>query len=338
MVRAVLVPEPGKLVLAEKAVPIIRESTEVLVRVKAGGICGTDLHIFHGTSPVATYPRVIGHEFVGEVVARGRGVTRVREGDHVVVEPIFFCGKCYPCSIGRPNVCENLEVMGVHRDGGFQEYVVVPERNVYPFSKDISWEEAVLMEPFTIALQVADRGNIASSDTVFIIGAGPIGLCILAYLKYLGAQCGISDIIPKRLERAKNLGADFVVHSGEENLEREVLRHFPGGAHVVIDASGLPETFAQAVQLASRAGRVVVLGFHTAPSPIPQASITLRELTIVGSRLQAHKFPQVVALFEERKLQPGKLVSHVFSFERVHEAFALLEHYPEETCKVLLSF
>lgn len=336
--RAVLVPEPGKLLLVERDVPCITARTDVLVRVRAGGICGTDLHIFHGTSPVATYPRVIGHEFVGEVVARGEGVTRVREGDRVVVEPIFFCGTCYPCSIGRPNVCERLEVMGVHRDGGFQEYVVVPERNVHPFSKDIPWEEAALMEPFTIVLQVVDRGKITASDKVFIIGAGPIGLCLLVYLKYLGACCGISDVLPERLERARTLGADFVVHAREDNLEEDVFRYFPGGAHVVIDAVGLPETFAQAVRLASRAGRVVVLGFHTVPSPIPQAPITLRELTIVGSRLQAHKFPQVVRLFEERKLHPERLVSHVFPCEKVHEAFALLEEHPETTCKVLLTF
>ncbi|MCX7730615.1 MAG: alcohol dehydrogenase catalytic domain-containing protein, partial [Candidatus Caldatribacterium sp.] len=174
--RAVLVPEPGKLTLVEREVPCALGNTDVLVRVRVGGICGTDLHIFHGTSPVATYPRVIGHEFVGEVVGRGRGVTSVQDGDHVVVEPILFCGVCYPCSVGRPNVCERLEVFGVHRDGGFQEYVVVPERNVHPFSKDIPWEEAVLMEPFTIALQVAERGSITREDKVLIIGAGPIGL------------------------------------------------------------------------------------------------------------------------------------------------------------------
>lgn len=311
---------------------------EVLVRVRAGGICGTDLHILHGTSPVATYPRVPGHEFVGEVVERGKGVTRVREGDHVVVEPIRFCGICYPCSIGRPNVCERLEVLGVHQDGGFQEYVVVPEHNVYPFSKDIPWEEAALMEPFTIALQVADRGSITPADSVFIMGAGPIGLCILMYLKSLGVRCGVSDVVPERLKRAEVLGADFVVDVGKTPLQEEVFHHFPGGAHVVVDAAGLPGTFAEALQLVSRAGRVVVLGFHPEPSMISQASITLRELTIVGSRLQAHKFPEVVALFEERKLRPGELVSHVFPVERVHEAFALLERHPEKTCKVLLTF
>lgn len=334
--QAVLVPEPGKLVLVERDIPRVEKGNEVLLRVRAGGICGTDLHILHGTSPVATYPRVIGHEFVGEVVACGEEVTKVRVGDHVVVEPIIFCGKCYPCSIGRPNVCEKLEVFGVHRDGGFQEYIVVPEQNVHPFSRDIPWEEAVLMEPFTIALQVAERGNITPSDSVLIMGAGPIGLCILLYLKHLGARCGVSDVVPERLKRAEALGADFVVNAKEMDLKEELLRHFPGGAHVVIDAVGLPETFAKAVQLASRAGRIVVLGFHTLPSPIPQAPVTLRELTIVGSRLQAYKFPQVVALFEKQELHPERLVSHVFPLERVHEAFALLEHHPEKTCKVVL--
>lgn len=124
--KAVVVPRPGVLTVEEREVPRLEREDGVLVRVRAGGICGSDLHIYHGTSPVATYPRVIGHEFVGEVVEIGRKVTRVKRGDRVVVEPIMYCGQCYPCRTGRPNVCEHLEVLGVHRDGGFQEYVVVP--------------------------------------------------------------------------------------------------------------------------------------------------------------------------------------------------------------------
>ncbi len=335
--KAVVVPQPGVLTVEEREVPRLEQEDGVLVRVRAGGICGSDLHIYHGTSPVATYPRVIGHEFVGEVVEIGRKVTGVKRGDRVAVEPIMYCGQCYPCRIGRPNVCERLEVLGVHRDGGFQEYVVVPERNLHPFSGDIPWEEAALIEPFTIAAQVADRGMVQKGDRVLILGAGPIGLCILAYLSLLGALCGVADIISERLELARELGAVFVVNTKASSLEDEVLRHFPEGAGVVIDAVGLPETFEWAVQLVSRAGRVVVLGFHTTPSAIPQALVTLRELTIVGSRLQAYKFPRVVELFEKKRLQPRKLISHVFPLSEVHKAFELLEHHPEATCKIVLT-
>jgi 2-desacetyl-2-hydroxyethyl bacteriochlorophyllide A dehydrogenase len=335
--KAVVVPRPGVLTVEEREVPHPGQEDEVLVRVRAGGICGTDLHIYHGTSPVATYPRVIGHEFVGEVVEIGWRVTRVKRGDRVAVEPIMSCGQCYPCRTGRPNVCERLEVLGVHRDGGFQEYVVVPERNLHPFSGNLSWEEAALIEPFTIAAQVADRGMVQEGDRVLILGAGPIGLCILVYLSFLGALCGVADIIPERLERARELGAVFVVDMKASSPEDAVLHYFPEGASVVIDAVGLPETFERAVQLVSRAGRVVVLGFHTTPSAIPQALVTLRELTIVGSRLQARKFPRVVELFEKKRLHPRKLISHVFPLSEVHRAFALLEHHPEATCKVVLT-
>ncbi|MCS7234249.1 MAG: zinc-binding alcohol dehydrogenase family protein [Synergistetes bacterium] len=335
--KSIVVLRPGSLTIEDRYIPRIEREDEVLIKVKSAGICGSDLHIYHGRSPVATYPRVIGHEVVGEVVEKGKSVTKVKEGDSVVVEPIFYCGECYACRMRRPNVCERLEVFGVHRDGGFQEYIVLPERNVYVFSRELDWNEAVLIEPFTIAAEVKGRGMIRKGDNVFIIGAGPIGLCLLQYLKLFDVNCGICDLIKTRLKLAEDIGADFVIDSKHYEIE-EVLKYFSKGANVVIDAVGLPETFEKAVKIASPAGRVIVLGFDNRPSMISQVSITLKGLTILGSRLQAYKFSKVIELFNSGRLRPKRLITHVFSFKEVLEAFNLIENYPEKVCKVVLNF
>ena len=156
----VLIPEPKKLEVADLPKPQITQPDEVLVRVLAGGICGSDLHIYHGTNPLATYPRVIGHEFGGVVEEVGSAVSPERIGQRVAVDPVVACGQCYACKIGRHNVCSTLEVMGVHRDGGFAEYVVVPEKNLYTFSKEVDDTMLALVEPYSIGMQINARGQI----------------------------------------------------------------------------------------------------------------------------------------------------------------------------------
>jgi L-gulonate 5-dehydrogenase len=337
--KAIMVTEPGKISIIEKNMPSIQSKDEVLVKIKAVGICGSDMHIYHGTNPMAIYPRVIGHEFVGEVVEIGVNVSRVKIGDRVTVEPILYCGECYACRTGRQNVCEKLEVMGVHRDGGFQEYVVVPEKNAHKFDEHISWEEAVMIEPFTIAAQSTWRGDVRTGDYVFIMGAGPIGLCVLQYAKHKGAICMISDLDVDRLEIAKKLGADYILNAGQVDVVQEVMKITKGmGANVTLDAVCITKTFEQAVEVTSVAGRIVVLGFGTQPSQIPQLPITKKELTIAGSRLQANKFPEVVELFNKKALNPKALISHIFRFDEIEEAIKLIEMQQEKTCKVVLKF
>ncbi len=337
--KAIQVKEPGKLSIIEKDMPKIKSQNEVIIKVKAAGICGSDMHIYHGTSPVATYPRVIGHEFVGEVAEIGNDVKNVEVGDRVVVEPILYCGKCYACKAGRPNVCEGLEVMGVHTDGGFQEYIAVPEDKAHKFNKELDWKEAVLIEPFTIAAQATSRGDVREGDYVFIIGAGPIGLSVLQYAKYRGATCIVSDIDNEKLETAKKHGADYIVNSIEDDVAKKVYEITNGmGANVTIDAACLIQTFEQAVNVTSAAGRIVVMGFIDKPSSIPQLPITKKEITISGSRLQSNKFPEVVKLFNENKLNPSALVSHVFNFTEINKAIELIENPEEKTSKVILEF
>lgn len=176
--KAVCIPKANTIELLDVQEPTIEQENEVKVKIKRVGICGSDMHIYHGTNPLATYPRIVGHEVTGEIVETGKDVTRVTVGDHVVIEPITNCGECYACKNGRPNVCKEVSVFGVHEDGGMRELVTIPEKQVHQVDSEIEWDEAVMAEPYTIGAQATWRGNVKEGQTVFIQGAGPIRIKI----------------------------------------------------------------------------------------------------------------------------------------------------------------
>lgn len=312
---------------------------EVLVRVRRAGICGSDVHILHGSNPFARYPRVIGHEFAGEIAAVGPGVSGFAEGDRVVVDPVVSCGTCYACRVGRPNVCANLEVFGVHRDGGFRDLVPVPARNLVKVSPELPVEIAALAEPFSIAANVLSRTGCGPEDTVLIYGAGTVGLTVLQVAKLKGARCLISDIDAARLERARSFGADVTIDPRRMPVPEAVAGEMGGlGPSVVIDGAGVPALLAEACRVASPAGRIGLLGFSPEPSPVSQQEIVKKELTLVGSRLNRHLLPEVVQWLESGRLQPAAMITQTFDAEDARSAFELVENHPERTVKVQLAF
>jgi L-gulonate 5-dehydrogenase len=195
---SIIVREPGSLEVRSANVPEPK-ADEVVVKVRRAGICGSDVHILHGSNPFAVYPRVIGHEFAGEVFSLGSEVSAIRLGDHVVIDPVLSCGNCYPCRIGRSNVCANLQVMGVHRDGGFRDYVAVPASAIISVPSDMPFSLAALAEPFSIAANVLSRTGCGRDDTVLIYGAGTVGVTVLQVAKLHGARCIVAEIEQTRL-------------------------------------------------------------------------------------------------------------------------------------------
>lgn len=207
--KSVVIREPNNLVIEQRPLPV-PAAGEVRVKVKLAGICGSDSHIYRGHNPFAKYPRVIGHEFFGIIDAVGDGVDKKRIGDRVSVDPVISCGECYPCSIGKPNVCTSLVVLGVHRDGGFSQYATVPAKNAFTIPDAISDKHAVMIEPFTIAANVTGQAAPRENDVALIYGAGPMGLTTVQALKgvYNVKQIIVADRIDERLAMAKNCGAD----------------------------------------------------------------------------------------------------------------------------------
>ena len=335
----IVVSSPGHLELYA-ATPVPSPAFgEVVIRVERAGICGSDLHILHGSNPFARYPRVIGHEFAGHVVAVGAHVTGLAEGDRVVVDPVLACGHCHPCRIGRPNVCGNLEVLGVHRDGGFCDHVAVPAANCVKLPAGLSVELAALAEPFAVAANVLSRTGIAASDSVLIYGAGTVGLTVLQVAKLHGARCIVSDPDTRRLARAAEFGADLIVDPRQTSVIDAVRDENEGlGPTVVIDGAGIPALLEEACRVVSPAGRVGVLGFSPAPCNVSQQEIVKKELTLVGSRLNCRFIPQVVQWLAEGKLNPAGMITQTFAAKDARAAFDLIERDPASTIKVHLDF
>ncbi|MBN8889934.1 MAG: alcohol dehydrogenase [Rhodospirillales bacterium 70-18] len=336
---AISVEAPKALRILPSATPEAPAPGEVLLRVQRAGICGSDLHILHGSNPFARYPRVIGHEFAGVIEAVGPGVTRFAAGQRVVVDPVVSCGRCYACRVGRSNVCANLQVFGVHRDGGFRSRLAVPEANCIAVPDGLPIEIAALAEPFSIAANVLSRTGIAATDTVLVYGAGTVGLTVLQVARLHGARVLVADPDAARLERALGFGADRVIQSGRESVPDGVAAENDGfGPSLVIDGAGVPALLAEACRVASPAGRIGLLGFSDAPCPVSQQEIVRKELTLAGSRLNRRLLPQVMDWLATGRLRPAPMITQTFAAEDAAAAFALIETDPGRTVKVQLDF
>jgi len=333
-----LTEKPKSLVMMSEKDPCITKPNEVLVKVKAAGICGSDMHIYHGTSPVATYPRVMGHEIAGLVAETGKDVSRVKPGDHVIVDQILACGECYPCSIKRPNVCSNLKVRGVHVDGGYREYLTVDENALYVLPKDLPFTDAVMIEPMSIAFQVSSRAAITKDDTVFILGAGALGKSLIRAILLTGATVIAADVSDKRLEEAAELGVKYCINSQKENLSEKLREYTKWGPSVSIDAAGFAESLPLLVDLTSNAGRVITTGFLDKQSEVQMFKITAKELDIRGSRLQKGKFEEVIAAYNCGKITLKGSVSHVMPFSEAVQVFELIASGKEDVKKAVLFF
>ncbi|MBA0168779.1 Zn-dependent oxidoreductase [Pectobacterium sp. CFBP8739] len=336
--KSIVIQQPNTLVIEERSIPQ-PAAGEVRVKVKLAGICGSDSHIYRGHNPFAKYPRVIGHEFFGVIEAVGEGVDTSRLGERVSVDPVVSCGHCYPCSIGKPNVCTSLVVLGVHRDGGFSEYAAVPAKNAHTIPDEIPDELAVMVEPFTISANVTAQVKPTEQDVALIYGAGPMGLTSVQVLKgvFNVKEVIVVDRIPERLDMALRSGADRVINNASLSLkdELEALNIKPT---LIVDAACHPSILQEAITIASPAARIAIMGFSSEPCQVSQQGITSKELSIFSSRLNANKFPIVIAWLKEKRIDPEKLITHRFDYQEVVQAIEVFEKDQKRCCKVLLKF
>ena len=338
--KGVQIVEPNKLQIVDLEKPQIDKENNVLVRMVAAGICGSDVGIYHGTNAAATYPRIIGHENVGIVEEIGEGVTRVKVGDRVIIDQVTACGHCYACRKGRPNVCGNLKVRGVHIDGGYREYMAVPDRDCYLVPEILSDEEAVMIEPTTIAVQCCSRAQLESEDTVMIIGSGALGSSILRIVKLYNPKAIIvTDIDDAKLEEAKKNSATYTINSLKEDVPTKAQELTDGyGPTVTIDAACVKGSLLTALQATGNAGRVITMGFSVAPTEVNQFVITSKELDVRGSRLQNRKFQDVIDLVNEGKVDLRGSISHTWNFEDAQAAFDFVDSHDPSYRKGVLTF
>jgi 2-desacetyl-2-hydroxyethyl bacteriochlorophyllide A dehydrogenase len=291
---------------------------EVVVKVGACGMCGTDLHIADGEFPPAPYPLVPGHEFAGEVVAVGEGVRSLREGARVAVDPSLFCGECEFCRIQRGNLCANWNAIGDTVDGAFAEYVRVPAANAYELPEALSYREAALIEPLACAVHGMDRLAPRVGDSFLITGAGTMGLLLLALTRRGGAaRVTMVDINPAKLERARALGADRTAESVAEALAHEEL-----GFDCVIDATGVAPVIEAGFGATRRGGKLMVFGVAPEEARISLSPFRIYndEVTVIGSMAVLFTFQPAMALLASGVLKPEMLLTHAFALDDFGEA------------------
>lgn len=314
---------------------------DVLLRVRAASICGTDLHIYKWdkwAEKRISPPLIFGHEFCGDVVECGSAVTMVKRGAFVSVEGHIPDGTCYQCRTGSAHNCENVKIIGIDRAGCFAEYVAVPETNVYAMDPAIPAEIAAIQDPFGNAVHTALSGPIAG-QSVAIIGCGPIGCCAIAISRACGARfIASTDVKPFRLELARKMGADRVVDSSREDAVA-VVREATGGvgADVVLEMSGHPDAVRQAFKMLRRGGRISLLGIPSQPVALDLAEdVIFKGATVLGinGRRIWETWYQAEALLKSGRVDLSPLITHALPLERIEDGMALLDR--GEAAKIIL--
>jgi 2-desacetyl-2-hydroxyethyl bacteriochlorophyllide A dehydrogenase len=282
---------PGSMEFASVQAPTITPD-QVLVEIKASGICGTDHSLYHWSEAIASaykiaFPRIFGHEFSGVIAEIGSQVKGLNKGDRVAVNPILYCGRCIYCAEGVINVCDNRPFLGTDYDGGFAKYVAVRAQNIVKLPDSVSFKAGALLEPLCVALHAVDRVRPRIGEVVVVMGAGAIGLLIVMVLKHLGVKrifvTGL-NVDKERLEFAKSLGAD-AINVEEKDGTKTVMELTGGrGAEVVFDAAGSAMAVQQAVKMVPKRGRIGVTGLPPKPSEIMMTDISLKEISLIGNR------------------------------------------------------
>ncbi|MDQ7949204.1 MAG: zinc-binding alcohol dehydrogenase family protein [Pedobacter sp.] len=319
--KSLICTTPGQFDYAEAAQPTL-VSGQAIIKIKRIGICGTDLHAYEGTQPYFSYPRILGHELSGELVAIN-DQTSFKIGEAVTFIPYFNCGNCIACRSNKPNCCVKMQVCGVHVDGGMREYLSVPEWTLL-HGDGLSYDELALVEPLAIGAHGVRRADVQPGEFVLVIGAGPIGLGTMEFARIAGAQVIALDINDSRLAFCQsNLQVQHTINAGTENVS-ERLAQITGGdmPTVVIDATGSQKAINNAFQYMAHGARFVLIGLQKGDISFSHPEFHKREGTLMSSR-NATKvdFEHVISAMKAGLVSPTNYITHQVSFEHVAEQF-----------------
>lgn len=330
----VVLEEPRVVRIASAATPSPGPQ-DALVRLRSAGICGSDLAAYRGVSPMVSYPRVLGHELVVDVVRCDARPHLV--GRRAVVDPMVRCGHCRACRAGRSNCCVHLQVMGVHIDGGMQHETVIGHDRLYPVPDDMPDDLAVLAEPLTIAYHAVERSAIRAGEIAVVFGAGAIGLLIARVLiGARGCHAIVIDIDEERLRTAEALGATPL--GGDAQTLIESVGRITGGemAAVVFEAVGNPFCTRMTTDLVAQAGRIVLIGWNKAPVEVDTVTLMRKEAELVGSRNSRDAFTPVLQLLANGVVDPATLITHRFGMEDADDALRVLDNGAERALKIVI--
>jgi L-iditol 2-dehydrogenase len=341
--KSLLLSSYNNLEIAEMPVPAIGDG-EVLVRVEACGICGSDVHGYDGGSGRRIPPIVMGHEAAGTVASIGNGVTGFAVGDRVTFDSTVYCGECAFCRRGEVNLCDNRQVIGVscgdyRRHGAFAEYVSVPQRIVYRLPAGIAFSEAAMLEAASVALHAVRVSELKGGETALVIGAGMIGLLTLQAAHALGcAKVLIADVDETRLKLAREVGADATLLGSGEDLTSEVMKRTDGrGVDITYEAVGRNETVATAIDCTRKGGTVTLIGNIRPEVTLPLQKVVSRQLRLQGSCASSGEYPQAIELIASGKIKVGPLITAVAPLEDGPRWFSRLHAGEPNLMKIILS-
>lgn len=315
----------GRLTLEEVDVPQIRAPDDVLLSVRAAGICGTDVHILAVPPGHPATPGVImGHEYTADVLAVGDRVDHVRPHDRVVVDPSVWCGSCAYCQRGLTNLCDRMTGIGIFENGGFAPFSVVPARAAYRIAPEVPPEIAALAEPLADVLNGVSKLGTVPGESALVLGAGPIGLLFVLLLRASGVRrLLVAEVAEYRAAHARACGADLTITPLEDDLPSVVRRETGLGVDIVVDAVG--SLLEDALQCVRKGGRVLLFGMHEQARPtVRQYDVTKYEIQILGTYIARGTFPLAVSLLESRQIDFGRLVTHRLPLTEIHRGIDLL--------------
>ncbi len=341
--KALLLSEYSRLDVVD--LPMPRPGPDdVLIKVEACGICGSDVHGYDGSSGRRIPPIVMGHEAAGTVAAVGPQVTDLREGQHVTFDSTVYCGHCQYCLRGENNLCENREVLGVatpefRRAGAFAEYVVVPRRIVHPLPDQLAFSDAAMIEPLSVAVHAVKLSEVPPHGNALVVGAGMIGLLTLQALREAGcSSILVSDVDDSRLALAKDLGATATINAKSTDTAAEVKRHTGGvGVDVALEAVGSTPTIKTAIESVRRGGTVTLIGNIAPTVEIPLQMVVSRQIRLQGTAASAGEYPQCIDMLARGRVNLKPLISMVAPLEEGAQWFERLHAREANLMKVILA-
>lgn len=323
--KTLVLETPGKLVARDTPHPGAPAAGQALVRVHRVGVCGTDIHAFHGRQPFFSYPRILGHELGVEVLAIGEDVTKVRVGDRCAVEPYLNCGKCIACRRGKPNCCTGLQVLGVHVDGGHRAEFIVPAAKLHP-ANDLTYDQLALIETLGIGAHAVERAHVEAGETVAVIGAGPIGLSAIQFALAARARVIVIDVNEGRLafcrDRLGIAASDLIDARSADVVAR--LKDLTDGdlPTAVFDATGNPKSMAASFEYPAHGGRLVFIGLFPGEVTFNDPNFHRRELTLLASRnALPSDFGKLLACVRSGVIDTSPWITHRATLEETPSVF-----------------
>lgn len=330
--------EPGRIEFRDVPVPEISEG-QALIKIMEIGVCGSDIHVYHGEHPFTSYPVTQGHEVSGIVEKLGPGVDGLRVGQKVTIQPQVVCGECWPCRNGKYNLCESLKVMGFQTTGVASEYFAVDAEKVTPLPDEMSLEEGAMIEPLAVAVHAVRRaGDVAGKD-ICVLGAGPIGILVAQAAKGLGAgRVMVTDVSGLRLEKARECGADIVVNTRERDFGEAFVEFFgPDKADVIYDCAGNDITMGQAIKYARKGSTIILVAVFAKMASVDLAVLNDHELDLNTSMMyRSEDYEKAIELASSGKVRLLPLLSKRFPFREYLEAYKYIDENRESTMKVLI--